>query len=621
MKFPPMLTFLSISSLLLVNANDGTCKNLSIKIQTDWWPSESLWEIKDSETKRVIYRNGPFQQIFSRYENAGCIDPTACLTFHMLDSYGDGIVNGLYEVEYDGNVIAEGGSQRAGGAFFEEVSGPFGHCSVTTPSVSPAPSTQFPTNLPSTTPTVKPTDTPSFTLKPSTAPTLQPSATPSLIPTAQPSDVTSTPPTLQPSNTPSTVPSLPPVLGIATNTPTKSPSKSPTISINEPSPFEITLFRVGDNSDYDEAFRLAKNRWEEIIKGDLTNQIPNTNNPNFDWFGGTWEEQGVRNNDPIEDLLIGYEITDIDGIGGTLGFAGPKFARFNEPGKITTISGIMKFDIQDFETRSQTDAYLIILHEMGHVLGLGSYLNFQCGTNCENGDDSYTCPTASKEYRDIFGSNTSIELDLDSCGHWSEGAFQNRAKSELMTPFFESGKYQPLSRVSIGALADLGYDVDLNAADPWNGSTQPLRIASLPPPIPQSNFILSENNIHHISMMNDYEYNAEDHRVGCEDDIGPDGCFLIPYVQADLYSNTYQFFKPIEILDISLWEGGNLISPKSDAMGQFLFGDDWSWGNTYDAKCTSNEKDSVACNITGGYFLTLECPEENYGGECKVCKV
>jgi len=430
--------------------------------------------------------------------------------------------------------------------------------------------------------------------------------------------------TVQPSNTPSLAPSSPPVVELDTNK-SKSPSKSPTIPSNnndDPNPFEITLFRVGDNDAYDEAFRLAKQRWEEIIKGDLTNQLPNTNDPNFDWFGGTWAELGVRNNDPIEDLLIGYEITEIDGRGGTLGFAGPSFARFNEPGKITTISGIMKFDVRDFEVFSQTDAYLVILHEMGHVLGLGTYLSFQCGTNCENGDDSYTCPTASKEYRDIFGANTSIELDLNSCGHWSEGSFQNRAKSELMTPFFEDGKYQPLSRVSIGALADLGYNVDLDAADPWNLSTiQP--VGTVPLPVPQSNFILSEKNVHHPGMMNDYEYNAEEHREGCEDDddLGPDGCFLIPYVQADFYSNTYQLFKPIEILEISLWEGGNLISPKSDTMGQFLFGDDWSWGTTYDAECTSNERDAVACKIDESWFLSLECPEENYGGECKVCKV
>ena len=35
-----------------------------------------------------------------------------------------------------------------------------------------------------------------------------------------------------------------------------------------------------------------------------------------------------------------------------------------------------------------------------------------------------------------------------------------------MTPFFEEKKYQPFTRVSIASLADLGYQVNMSAADP-----------------------------------------------------------------------------------------------------------------------------------------------------------
>jgi hypothetical protein len=35
-----------------------------------------------------------------------------------------------------------------------------------------------------------------------------------------------------------------------------------------------------------------------------------------------------------------------------------------------------------------------------------------------------------------------------------------------MTPYFEKHKYQPLSRVSVAAFADLGYKVNMTAADP-----------------------------------------------------------------------------------------------------------------------------------------------------------
>jgi len=140
-------------------------------------------------------------------------------------------------------------------------------------------------------------------------------------------------------------------------TPTVNPSAAP---VRDPKNFEITLVKIGGGDEFDNAFNLAKLRWEEIIKGDLPDQ-PRVNNPNFDWFAGEWPGQGV--NIAIDDLLIGYEFTEIDGRGGVLGFAGPKYAR-QEPTAITTISGIMKFDIADFESSSQNDAFLIILHEM-----------------------------------------------------------------------------------------------------------------------------------------------------------------------------------------------------------------------------------------------------------------
>ena len=46
-----------------------------------------------------------------------------------------------------------------------------------------------------------------------------------------------------------------------------------------------------------------------------------------------------------------------------------------------------------------------------------------------------------------------------------EKSFTSATDSELMTPFFEENKYQPISRVSVGALLDLGYEVNMNAAD------------------------------------------------------------------------------------------------------------------------------------------------------------
>jgi len=34
-----------------------------------------------------------------------------------------------------------------------------------------------------------------------------------------------------------------------------------------------------------------------------------------------------------------------------------------------------------------------------------------------------------------------------------------------MTPYFDQGKYQPISRITTGALSDLGYKVNMDASD------------------------------------------------------------------------------------------------------------------------------------------------------------
>jgi len=50
-----------------------------------------------------------------------------------------------------------------------------------------------------------------------------------------------------------------------------------------------------------------------------------------------------------------------------------------------------------------------------------------------------------------------------ACGHWHEDAYQ----AELMTGLI-TGPDNPLSAITIGSLADLGYQVEYALADPYN---------------------------------------------------------------------------------------------------------------------------------------------------------
>ncbi|WP_306421460.1 pre-peptidase C-terminal domain-containing protein [Methylobacterium iners] len=208
--------------------------------------------------------------------------------------------------------------------------------------------------------------------------------------------------------------------------------------------FDIQIRYTGDAA-YQSLFDQAAARWEEVITADL---------PNF-----TSSRFGT-----IDDLLIDASVTSIDGSGGTLGQAGPDELRPASAGGLPT-HGIMQFDSADVAALAGNGSLLgVILHEMGHVLGLGTLwerAGLTAGTN------QYDGAAALAEYRVLTGGNeTFIPLENDggpgtAGGHWEEDIF----RSELMTGFASGGL--EMSRMTIASLQDLGYGVNLAEADPY----------------------------------------------------------------------------------------------------------------------------------------------------------
>jgi len=177
---------------------------------------------------------------------------------------------------------------------------------------------------------------------------------------------------------------------------------------------------------------------------------------------GLW----VHGNDDVEGAVGSVRrIVAIDGPGGTLGMAGPCLTR---AGGGLPAFGAMQFDTADvaaLQASGQLNA--VILHEMGHVLGIGTLwggLLSAAGTP----STSFTGLAARGSWNAIVGGSTP-SVPVENTGgpgtadsHWRESVFGN----ELMTGFLNAGS-NPLSAVTIGSLADLGYGVDLAAADPF----------------------------------------------------------------------------------------------------------------------------------------------------------
>ena len=110
----------------------------------------------------------------------------------------------------------------------------------------------------------------------------------------------------------------------------------------------------------------------------------------------------------------------------------------------------------------------VALHEIGHVLGIGSVWaqrNLLSGAGTY--DPVFTGAQATAAYDRIFKvSANGVPVEASggygtAGGHWRESIFGN----ELMTGWVGPGTNLPLSEVTIGSLADIGYTVDFGAAD------------------------------------------------------------------------------------------------------------------------------------------------------------
>ena len=112
----------------------------------------------------------------------------------------------------------------------------------------------------------------------------------------------------------------------------------------------------------------------------------------------------------------------------------------------------------------------MILHEIGHILGIGTLWT---NNNLVDDNLNYIGSQAIDVWVNDYGCTTNappVETDGGSGtrgGHWDEECMQN----ELMTGYAERpGVFEPLSKLTIASLEDIGYTVDYNVADEYDAS-------------------------------------------------------------------------------------------------------------------------------------------------------
>lgn len=206
------------------------------------------------------------------------------------------------------------------------------------------------------------------------------------------------------------------------------------------------------------AFINAAARWSEIIKTDLPDI---TLRNNVDLSNRCGQAGAVLPaGKTVNNVIIFAEVRNIDGRGRILGQAGAcVFNRVN--GVLFPRAGSMTFDVNDVNPGPNFDA--VVLHEMGHVLGIGNnqWRNLLRGVN---NDPRYVGQNGLRGFADSGGQG---QIDVEDIGgggtalaHWRTSTFQD----ELMTGFLNN-QVQKISSMTVGSLKDIGYDVDDSKAD------------------------------------------------------------------------------------------------------------------------------------------------------------
>lgn len=178
----------------------------------------------------------------------------------------------------------------------------------------------------------------------------------------------------------------------------------------------------------------------------------------------------------LSNIVINAEGTAIDGAGGVLGSAGPSYV-WTTGGYTLTSEGNMQFDTADLTSLENNGSLeSVILHEMAHVLGLGTL--WQLNGVYTAGSGQYTGANALSLWQTEFGQTNATYIPIElgggpgtAGGHWNEvnngGALtgitdtnNNDMRYELMTGWLNSPTF--ISNMTIASFADIGYEVALS---------------------------------------------------------------------------------------------------------------------------------------------------------------
>ncbi|HET7602106.1 MAG TPA: leishmanolysin-related zinc metalloendopeptidase [Gemmatimonadales bacterium] len=225
------------------------------------------------------------------------------------------------------------------------------------------------------------------------------------------------------------------------------------------SDFDIKVQYIGTPSPaMQRAVTAAVARWRAIISNDLPDAT-------LDRAEAECFDAQPAIAETVDDILIYIETDGIDGVGGILGAAGPCLIR--SLSRLPSM-GYMHLDVADVaQLAANGQLQDVVLHEMGHILGIGTlWADRNYVLNPGSSNPRYSGTAGVEGYRDLGGLSSTVPVEnTGGTGtadvHWREETFGQ----ELMTGYISNAD-NPLTRMTIGSLQDLGYTVSLTLSEP-----------------------------------------------------------------------------------------------------------------------------------------------------------
>ena len=238
--------------------------------------------------------------------------------------------------------------------------------------------------------------------------------------------------------------------------------------------FDLWLGFTSDVTETQRALiRRTRARWESILVDTELNDVE---------VPDTVRCLGMRAIDvgEVDDHLVLMDVREDDGVGGTVAYATYCYVRSSDGSPI--VSAVV-FDEADIDTLLHYGSMQdVTFHEFAHGLGfISKYWDYK--DLLDGGDDPhFEGELAVEAFDDAGGEDYEDEKVPISSGysHWRKSVFGR----EGMTPTITLGTKTPFSAITLQAMADVDYEVDVSLADDYElpgNSAPPPRNPGEPP--------------------------------------------------------------------------------------------------------------------------------------------